>query len=98
HYCATTVPYTPLFRSQSGLRRFASPIDRQVHRQHGTGLLSLVTCHLPLATVLMSGFVLITGASSGIGEAFARAFAARREDLILRSEEQTSELQSLSLL
>jgi len=31
----------------------------------------------------MAGFTLITGASSGIGEKFARAFAARRENLIL---------------
>jgi uncharacterized protein len=31
----------------------------------------------------MAAFTLITGASSGIGERFARAFAARRENLIL---------------
>jgi len=31
----------------------------------------------------MAGFALITGASSGIGEKFARRFAARRENLIL---------------
>ena len=43
------------------------------------------TGHLPLATnhCSMAGFALITGASSGIGEKFARRFAARRENLIL---------------
>jgi uncharacterized protein len=42
----------------------------------------------------MSHMVLITGASSGIGEAFARAFAKRRENLILvaRSREKLESL------
>ncbi len=41
-----------------------------------------------------SGWVLVTGASAGIGRELARAFASKRRDLILlaRSHETTTEL------
>jgi short-subunit dehydrogenase len=47
-----------------------------------------------MSTASTTPRVLITGASSGIGEGFARAFAARRQDLVLvaRSEKRLESL------
>src|SRR3546814_3954132 len=98
----TLFPYTTLFRSlvivlgsRSGDRPSCCASEKRTLSDAGLNCALKLFRRHRMSNRMAGKVALVTGAASGLGAAQARLFAKEGAKVVVRSEEHTSELQSL---